>query len=165
MDEQYKIAMKVNRLEAHDRLLEFKKQGDYISKGCQECIANRPEEFGKHPFYIFAHCRTHDNGYHKRLIWAPRLTRPIPQTNSMLFKYYPETDTIKIIWMIPDTSLWNQYFSKNVTECEIVEESINIFRFYKELLQRKDPDDLPDERVNHIYEEIKRNKMAAKLTI
>ena len=106
--------MKINRLETHDRLLEFQKQADEISQGCKDCIDNRPKEFGNHPFYIFAHKReigiderfslmitqgipditkvpTH------RMIWQPRLKKPEAQINSMLFKYYPKEDIINII--------------------------------------------------------------------
>ncbi|HEY5236436.1 MAG TPA: hypothetical protein VIJ14_09680, partial [Rhabdochlamydiaceae bacterium] len=50
--------MKLNSLETHDRLIQFKKQADYISEGCQQCINNRPKEYLDHPFYIFAHKRT-----------------------------------------------------------------------------------------------------------
>jgi hypothetical protein len=148
--------MKINRLETHDRLIEFHKQADYISQGCQDCINNRPEEFGNLPFYIFAHARTHENGSDKRLIWTPRLTRPEAQTNSMLFKVYPP-DIIKIIWMIPDKAMWKQYKKGNVTEHNIVMESIDDYKNRRRKLEAPDPDDLEEEYVNQIYNTIKTN--------
>lgn len=156
--------MKINRLDAHDRLLHYKKQSDQISFGCQECIKNRPEEFGNHPFYIYAHARTHDNGVTKRLIWQPRLCKPqIVETNSMLFKYYPQTDTIKIIWMIPDERMWNQYKKGNLTESQIIIESIHNYKYNRKMLLQTEEDDLADEKVDAIYTQIAMNRQNVKL--
>lgn len=155
--------MKINRLETHDRLLHFKKQSDYISKGCEDCIKNRPEEFGSHPFYIYAHARTDDDGVSKRLLWTPRLTKPKAETNSMLFKYYPKTDTIKIIWIIPAKELWKQYKKGNVTESNIVQESIVNFLNDKSMLEAKEDDDLSDDQVDAIYTQISLNNQNKKL--
>lgn len=155
--------MKIDRLEAHDRLNEFQKQSDYISLGCEECIRNRPEEFGSHPFYIFAHARTHDDGVSKRLIWTPRLTKPKSQTNSMLFKAYPGTDIIKIIWMIPDRLLWPQYKKGNLTEHKIICESIYDFENNRQKLDAKEDDDLPDETIDAIFIQISVNASRTKL--
>lgn len=149
--------MKINILDAHDRLLFFQKQADYISMGCLDCINNRPLEFKNYPFYIYAHARTADDGVSKRLIWAPRLTKPWPETNSMLFKYYPANDTIKIIWMIPDPVMWDQYQEGNVTESKIVLESIDNFKHHTRKLRSKEPDDLPDHMIKAIMREIGRN--------
>lgn len=49
--------MKINILDAHDRLKSLKSQEEIISKGCQDCIRQRPIEFENHPFYIFCHKR------------------------------------------------------------------------------------------------------------
>lgn len=156
--------MKINRLETHDRLLQFNKQADYISQGCQDCIKNRPEEFGSHPFYIYAHARTAEDGVTKRLIWQPRLCKPqIVETNSMLFKYYPSTDTIKVIWMIPDERMWNQYTKDNMTESKIVIESINDYRNNRIKLSSSEDDDLSDEKVDAIYTQISMNKQSTKI--
>lgn len=156
--------MKLDRLETHDRLLFFKKQNhDLISQGCQDCIKNRPEEFGKHAFYIFAHPRTADDGVTKRLLWSPRLTKPIPQSNSMCFKYYPASDTIKIIWIIPAKELWGQYKRGNVTEQSIVSQSIHNYIHNREKLSQKEPDDLPDDRIDFIYNAISSNMQSKKL--
>jgi hypothetical protein len=149
--------MKLNRLETHDRLLEFKKQSDYITQGCEDCIKKRPMEFRDHSFYIYAHARTHDDGISKRLIWQPRLSKPKPETNSMLFKHYPKNGDTKIMWIIPEPHLWPQYRLGNVTENKIVLESIDNFKNHMKKLSQKEPDDLEDWLVDNIYIEIASN--------
>lgn len=141
--------MKINRLEAHDRLLDLKKKGSDLSEFCQNIIDQRP--FGNNPFYIFAHARTADDGVTKRVIWQPRLTKPKAQTNSMLFKAYPGTDKIDILWMIPAVELWGQYIEGNVTEDNLTFWSIEMFKNHKKKLEEKDPDDLNDEKIDQIY--------------
>jgi len=177
--------VKVTRIDAHDRLLLFKEQQDYISKGCQDCINNRPDEFTV-PFYIFAHQRTIEMDermsiYNQdlrcslmnpdcirkyttisdvptnRLIWTPRLTKPAPQSNSMLFKAYPGTDNIKVIWMIPAPEMWDQYTKGNMTESQVVGESIYNFKNNKEKMASPEEDDLSMEDVKRIYSEIAKN--------
>jgi hypothetical protein len=172
--------MKLNILDAHDRLKHFAHQSDSISQCCQNLIDQRP--FGEHPFYIFAHSRTlgmdeklklFSSGVYvsfnevpeKTIVWQPRLTKPAAQSNSMLFKAYPGKDTIRIIWMIPDRALWHQYNRGNLTESQIVFESIDAFRNNKEKLEMKEDDDLSDERINAIYREISANAKKPKLAI
>ena len=147
--------MKVNRLDAHDRLLHFTKQGFDIGECCQDLINKRP--FGDHPFYIFAHARTDDDGVTKRLIWQPRLTKPKAQENSMLFKAYPGKDTVKVIWMIPARELWGQYSKGLMTENKTVSESLHDFQYNKKKLEEKEPDDMTDQQVDAIYREIAHN--------
>lgn len=178
--------MKVNILEAHDRFKEFTKQADYISEGCEECIANRPKEFGNYPFYIFAHKRELGvdervamynsdlqsaivsisylrkytdlrNVPTARLIWSPRLTKPKAQENSMLFKVYPPGNNIKVIWIIPDKALFGQYNKDDIVENHVVKESIVTFLNNKIKLEHKEEDDLPDHIVDAIYKEISLN--------
>jgi hypothetical protein len=110
--------------------------------------------FGNIPFYIFAHTRTDEDGVTKRLIWQPRLSKPEAQTNSMLFKAYPGTDNIKVIWMIPAREMWDQYITGNVTESNIVQNSIRDFRFHKLDLEMKEKDDLTDEQIEQIYRDL-----------
>jgi hypothetical protein len=181
----------LDRLETHDRLLELKKEADYISKGCEDCVKSRPPEFGNHPLYIFAHKREigtdermsifqddfqrsmFDPGYVRRyhslenvpssrLIWSPRLTKPEAQVNSMLFKAYPPTDIIKVIWMIPAYELWGQYTEGKLAENKAVSESIYEFRNNKNKLEAKEEDDLTDSQINAIYNEISRNRQGKK---
>ncbi len=144
--------MKIDILDAHDRLTHFTKQQFDISDCCQDLINQRP--FGDHSFYIFAHARTDDDGSTKRLIWQPRLTKPKAQTNSMLFKAYPGTDVIKVLWMIPARELWKQFQMGMLTENKTVCESIHAFEYNRVQLEAKEPDDLSDEKIDAIYKEI-----------
>jgi hypothetical protein len=155
--------MKLNRLETHDRYEHFTKQQFDISECCQEVIKNRPEEFGNHPFYIFAHTRTDDDGVTQRLIWQPRLTKPKPQTNSMLFKAYPPGDTIKVIWIVPKRELWGQYGKGLICENNTISDSIEDFKNNKYKLSLPEKDDLTDIEANAIYKEIARNIKTRKL--
>ena len=179
--------MKIDKSETHDRLLLFKQQADFISKGCQDCVNSRPEAFGNHPFYIFAHSRTIEideriaiyndqilkeklgfslgRAYQSfeevptaRLIWSPRLTKPVPQSNSMLFKAYPPGDNIKVIWMLPARELWEQYEKGMMMENQVVKESIHNFKNNYEMLASREDDDLPDSVVDSIYKEIGKEK-------
>lgn len=144
--------MKIDTLETHDRLNHFTKQNFDISECCQNLINQRP--FGSKPFYIFAHTRTDDDGVTKRLIWQPRLTRPRPSTNSMLFKAYPGTDIVKVIWMIPAREMWDSYTKGKMLENKTVCESIHDFQYNRKNLEEKEEDDLSDEEVDQIYRDI-----------
>lgn len=144
--------MKINPLDAHDRLLHFKKQDFDIAACCQDLLNQRP--FGSHPFYIFVHPRTDDDGVTKRLIWQPRLTKPKAQTNSMLFKGDPKTDIIKIIWMIPPRELWAQYEKDKLIEDSLISESIYDFQHNRGALEAKEEDDLTDEQIDAVYRQL-----------
>lgn len=145
--------MKIDRLETHDRLLYFQKQSNTIYEGCMDCIKNVPESI-KSPFYVFAHPRIVDHEEKKslilsgempsfipsqRLIWMPRITKPIPQTNSYLFLAKKNSDVIKIIWMIPPQELWEQYSPGKMTHNEEIWTSIQNFKNCRHKLS------LPDE--------------------
>lgn len=144
--------MKLNILDAHDRLKSFTKQNFDISECCQDLINQRP--FGDHPFYIFAHTRTEEDGATKRLIWQPRLTKPTAQTNSMLFKAYPGTDLIKVIWMIPARELWGQFQKGLLLENRLICDSIHDFENNRGKLEKMEDDDLSDQAIDAIYREI-----------
>lgn len=144
--------IKINPLDAHDRLQHFTKQEFSISECCQDLINQRP--FGNYPFYIWAHARTDENTHIKRIIWQPRLTRPKPQTNSMLFKAYPGTDTIKVIWIIPAREMWEQYEKGKLTQNELIYNSIQDFQYNRASLEINEPDDFSDEKINEIYKEL-----------
>ena len=146
--------MKIDRLDAHDRFQHFTKQQFDIGECCQDLINQKP--FGDHAFYIFAHTRTEEDGATKRLIWQPRLTKPKSQTNSMLFKAYPGTDVVKVIWMIPAPELWEQYAKGKMTENKTVSESIHDFQFNRNKLEEKESDDMTDEQIDRVYKEISR---------
>lgn len=161
--------MKVNLLETHDRLLSFTTQRNEISECCQDLINKRP--FGDHPFYIFAHSRTIgldekfklylsgryptiDKVPDKTIIWQPRLTKPKAQENSMLFKAYPGSDNIKVIWMLPARELWEQFQINKMTANETIILSIDNYLNHRAELEAKEPDDLPDAVIDRIYREI-----------
>lgn len=147
--------MKINRLETHDRFLDFKNQWNVISQGCMECIENVPDAILS-PFYVFAHPRTIDNqervslvtdhGFNvnstpkQRLIWQPRITKPKAQTNSYLFLAQKRTDLIKIIWLLPPEELWENYEKGKLTENEDIWTSIQNYRFHRKKLEAPDPD-------------------------
>lgn len=153
--------MKVNILDAHDRYIQFTNQSFDISECCQDLINQRP--FGDYPFYIFAHARTDDDGVTKRLVWQPRLTKPKAQTNSMLFKAYPGTDLINVIWMIPAREMWEQYKKGKLTENKTVCESIYDFEHNRGKLEAPEPEDLTDEQIHRVYRDIFKDKIYQKI--
>ena len=144
--------MSLDKLETHDRLQYVTSQSFNIGECCQNLIDQKP--FGEHAFYIFAHTRTEPDGATKRLIWQPRLTKPKAQTNSMLFKAYPGTDKVKVIWMIPAEELWTQFMKGKLTESHAIFDSICKFLENRNELEKKEPDDLSDEEINDIYQHI-----------
>ena len=145
--------MNVDILDAHDRHKHFTSQNFQISECVQDMIDREP--FGPNrAFYIFAHARTDDDGSTKRLIWQPRLTKPEPQTNSMLFKVFPPSDEVEIIWMIPDRALWPQFQREFVTGCSIIEQSIFDFLHARDRLTRPDKEDPTDEEIRDVYKAI-----------
>ncbi len=161
--------MKLNILETHDRLLQFNKQKDEISMCCQEIINRRP--FGDRSFYIFAHKReigmdekfslflsgkyeSIDRVPSARILWQPRLTKPKAQTNSMLFKAYPGSDEVKIIWIIPERELWDQYKKGLMTQSEIVIESIDKFENDRASLEAPEEDDATDDEGKNAYRSV-----------
>jgi Fe-S cluster biosynthesis and repair protein YggX len=186
--------IKINPLDAHDRYQHFTKQSFLISECVQDIVNQRP--FGNRSFYIFAHARTFgideriamfnadlyrgiaDPDYvrkyktledvpEQKIVWQPRLTKPLAQTNSMLFKAYPGTDNIKIIWMIPKEELWGQYDKGKVTENSETYISIQNFIHNRNELNAPEDDDPTDEQGDKIYKEIsqsaKHTKMMDKL--
>jgi hypothetical protein len=183
--------MKINRLDAHDRLLQFKQQEDLISQGCESCIYNRPEEFGQYPFYIFAHKReigmderislfsqdqmdvilnpllkrkysSFDQIPTARIIWQSRLLKPQAQLNSMLFKHYPGRPGYEVFWILPAAELWDSYRKGNLTENKVVIESIHNFQFNKSRMEASESDDVSEEKAKEIYEQIARNAKGKK---
>lgn len=89
-----------------------------------------------------------------RIIWQPRMTKPKAQENSMLFKGYPGTDMVKVIWIIPQRELWDQYMKGMMLESQIVVESIDKFQHDRSSLEAPEADDASDEEINNIYKNI-----------
>lgn len=179
--------MKINALEAHDRLLQYNNQSDYISKGADDCKYKNPLSSALLSFsdyiYIFAHKReigideklslfnedlkeslinpmytrkfiTLSDVPSARILWQPRLSKPEPQTNSMLFKAYKNSEGYEVFWIIPPPELWNQYKKGNMSQDPVIVESIHKFKTDKERLSSPEKDDLPDESVKAIYKQI-----------
>jgi len=153
--------MKVDRLETHDRYKEFTSKSFDIDACALDLMNKRP--FGEHAFYMFVHARTAEDGVTKELIWQPRLTRPKPQTNSMLFKAYPTTLEIRICWMIPPREMFGQYKTGNITEHDITRWSIEMFENKREQLAQNEPDDLSDMEIDAIYKSISRQANMDKI--
>jgi hypothetical protein len=97
-----------------------------------------------------------------RLIWEPRINKPKAQTNSMLFRAYPPTDRIDIIWMLPSRELWGQYLEDKLTNNSTICESIDKFINNRESLEKDEPDELPEAKRLQIMCEIGRNARARK---
>ena len=148
--------MKVNRLEAHDRLLHLREdQAQTVARGVEDCLKLNADSLAlqeKSPYiYIFAHPRTADDGVNKRLLWQPRLIKPKAEENSFLFRATSKTDLLTICWMIPEKHLWEQYKKGNVTEHEIAIWSINMFQTNKAELEKPEPDDWSEEQAARIW--------------
>lgn len=148
--------MKVNRLEAHDRLKHFKEdQSINIFKGAQDCLKINPLSLQLQDYspyiYLFAHPRTEDDGVTKAMYWQPRLTKPKAQTNSYLFRAESKTDVIEACWLLPPREMWKEYSKGNVTESELVLWSIDQFKNNRENLQKPEPGDFFDNKIREIY--------------
>jgi len=142
--------MKVSRLETHDRLEHFiKDQSISISEGAQDCLKKNELSIAlqeQSPYiYIFAHPRTADDGVNKVMYWQPRLTKPLAQTNSYLFRAKSKTDILEVFWLLPPEEMWGQYKKGNVTEHEYVIWSIDQYKNNRHALQQPEPDDLPED--------------------
>lgn len=156
--------MKINRLEAHDRLQYLvKDQSSSIFQGAEDCLKKNTDSLAiqdKSPYiYIFAHPRTADDGVTKRMLWQPRLSVPEAQTNSYLFRAISKTDIIEVIWLIPPKEMWSQYEKGKVTESNEVAWSIEMFKHNKKQLEKPHPDDMPEERARLILKAIVDEKL------
>lgn len=157
------IALPVNRLETHDRYLEVMKQSQSIAEYCQKLINDRP--FGDNAFYMFAHKRTvgwdeklsclarGNTPPSDRLLWQCRLTKPTPQFNSMLFKGFPGTDIVKVLWVLPEEDTADQFLKGLMTESEIINDSLRRYWFDRKAMSEPEPEDLSDEKIASIYKE------------
>ena len=162
--------MKINPLDAHDRLLSFKKdQAVNIFNGAEDCLKRNPLSLALQDrssyIYIFAHPRTADDGVTQKMLWQPRLTRPEAQTNSYLFRAQSKTDIIEVCWLLPPEELWEQYDMGLVTENKLVSESIYNFRFHKAKMEAKQNDDMEDEKIFAIYREIRQGIKIKKVIL
>lgn len=140
--------MRINRLDTHDRLQHFINQDFDIAKCAQDMIDQRP--FGAHPFYIFCHARTDDDGVSKRYIWSPWIWKPRAQTNSLLLKAYPGTDIVKWIWILPVREMWDCYKDGQMFADTFIKECTDLFDSDRALLEKPEDDDPSPERAQEI---------------
>lgn len=168
--------MKVNTLETHDRLLHLiKTQAEVVSQGAEDCLKRNPLSLAfqeRSPYvYIFGHARTvgldekmkfFNSGKYltfadipeKKILWSPRLTKPLAQTNSFLFRAQSNTDIMEICWILPAEELWDQYEKGNVTEHETVRWSIHQFKTNRHQMEASFAEDLGSKEIKKIYHEI-----------
>lgn len=156
------MSMKIDPLDAHDRLLHFKKdQSLNLFDGVNECLTQNKDcvSMQEHfPYvYLFAHPRTAEDGVTKRMIWQPRLMKPRAQTNSYLFRVISKTDLVEIIWLLPPRELWEQYELGKVTESKDIVTSIMNFLHAREALELPHPEDWSEEKIKMKLEDIKAN--------
>ena len=161
--------MKLNRLEAHDRLLHLKKeQAINIFQGAEDCLKKNPLSLSLQahsPYiYLFAHPRTADDGVTKVMYWQPRLTKPKAQTNSYLFRALSGSDVVETIWFLPPSELWKQFESGKMLNAEHITMSIYNFRMHRERLEMPHPEDFSEDRIRDIYRKIT-NQAGAPLTL
>jgi len=147
--------MKLNRLEAHDRLEHFiEGQSAVIWQGADDCLKVNPDSLKiqeKCPYvYLFAHPRTHDDGVTQRLLWQPRILKPLAEPNSYLFRAQSHTDIVEICWLLPPQETWNQYKKENVCDSNWVRWSIDQYRHNKVQLEEPFPDDYSEEQAKNI---------------
>lgn len=140
--------MKIDPLDAHDRLQYFTQKDFQIPDCIQDLIKQEP--FGKYSFYVFCHPRTDDDGVSKRYIYQPRLTKPKAQTNSALYKVYPGTDIIKVMWIIPPREMWNVYQFGNLFENSLIAQCCWEFDNDRGTLEKPEEGDPPPQIAQEI---------------
>lgn len=140
--------MKLNRLETHDRLHYFLNQQFQMGDCAQSLINQKP--FGEHPFYILCHPRTDEDGINKRYIWSPWIWKSRAQTNAMLLKAYPNSDILKIMWILPPREMWASFKTGTMFENSLILDSITAFEKDKSALEQPEDDDPPIKRAQMI---------------
>lgn len=140
--------MKLDVHETHDRLKYLVDQDFDIASCAQNLIDQRP--FGAHPFYIFCHARTHEDGSSKRYIWSPWICKPRAQTNTILLKAYPNTDIVKWMWILPVREMWATYRKGTMFENEFIVWCTETFDLDKTILEAPEDDDPTTERMQEI---------------
>lgn len=156
--------MKIDRLETHDRLLEFKSDWEHISQAIQDCINNVPDEI-KFPFYVYGHSRQIGmderfslfiQGKYKsmeevpseRMIWMPRAYKPKAEPNTYLFRAIKGSDVIETMWILPKPELWEQFAPGKITHNEDIWTSIQNYKHRRKELEAPDSEDLTLHELN-----------------
>lgn len=138
--------MKINPLDAHDRLLAFQKYQTEVGKFIQQMIEKRP--WGSRHFYIFIiHKRSlglderqalvMEGIYNKIqdtpeafMIMSCRVTKPQADPNTTLIRVRPgdKNDSVKLLWSIPQVELWDQFEKGKLFENEEILAQIHTFK-------------------------------------
>ncbi len=155
--------MKINRLEAHDRLIHLHKdQADSLSQGALDCMQKNTLSLAlqkRAPYiYVFAHPRTEIDGVTKKMFWQPRLSKPKPETNSYLWRVESYTTNFELCWMLPPREMWDSYKEGNVTESELVNWSIDQFLHNRVKMAEAFPEDYSENRIRSILKDIAREQ-------
>lgn len=153
--------MKLDRLETHDRLIEYQKQQKDLSDGVLECIRNVPDAV-QCPFYVYGHSRSVDydekinivqtlkkRAPDSRIIWMPVVTKPKAAPNTYLFLCRKNSDIIEIIWMLPKRELWDQYKPGQMCHNENIWISIQNYLNDKERLNAPDKNGPTEKDIEH----------------
>lgn len=148
--------MKLDIFESHDRYKHvMQDQSINLSQGAEDCLKKNSLSLALQshsPYvYLWAHPRTNDDGFTKRMLWQPRLGKPKAQTNSYLFRAQSNTDIVEVCWLLPPREMWPAYKKGNVTESELVNWSIEMFQNKREELEKPYPDDYSEEQIKAIY--------------
>lgn len=158
---------KTSRLEAHDRYeYLIKDQSEAVQQGAEDCLKKNSLSLAyqeRSPYvYLYGHARTHEDGIRKRLIWEPRLTKPLPSSNSYLFRAISKSDVLEVCWVLPPVESWEQYKKGNIIDSEIVTWSIHQYIHNRDELGKPFAEDLPDHRCKEILLSIAREMDEAK---
>jgi hypothetical protein len=87
-----------------------------------------------------------------KILWQTRLTKPLAQENSMLYKVNPKTpDQVKVVWILPEREKFHLYDHGKFFEDQVTAESIYDFINNREKIERPDPEDLDDDTIRKIY--------------
>ena len=170
---------KVDRLESHDRLLEFQKQSDQIGIEVQKCIDNLP--YNKpHPFYVWGHSRQISidermayfmGGCYKnfedvpseKFLWMPRPTKPECTPNSYLFRATKGSDIVEIVWMLPKIEFWDMFGPGKMTHNPDIYTSILNFKYNRKELEYPQEGDMNIDQRDEFRECIKQTRIWNKM--
>lgn len=142
---------KLDKLETHDRLLQYQKQADTIGIEVQKCIDNVPDDI-KYPFYVWGHARqvaiderfglfmtgefpSFEEVPSERILWIPRCEKPDCTPNSYLFRAFKGSDIVEIVWILPKLELWEQFAPGKMTHNQDVWTSILNFKYHRKELE------------------------------
>lgn len=144
--------MKVNLLETDDRFLHFKGQDYGVDDTAKLIVDSKP--FGDNPYYIFVHTRQTDTTLDHRVIWQPRMLKPTPQLNSMLFRVPRGSTSFEVIWIIPPVEIWPEFDKGQIHENQVIKQSIYLFqrKFFE--LSQPHPQDLTGEDAQNVMFEM-----------